>query len=188
MKNKYTILLLLIISFNINDSLLGQEFNFETSTINILDEGNIIVAQDGSIFFKKKNLRIKAQNFKYNKYKQTLTILKGVAKFSKNNLSIYADEFYYDEATSFLKAIGNVEIKDGLNKLSIHSENVFYDINKEIINSEFPTVIKNYLNNKIQIKSFIYMVSDNLIKLDSVNIVDNDKNIYNLDKAFLNLN
>ena len=188
MKNKYTILLLLIISFNINDSLLGQEFNFETSTINILDEGNIIVAQDGSIFFKKKNLRIKAQNFKYNKYKQTLTILKGVAKFSKNNLSIYADEFYYDEATSFLKAIGNVEIKDELNKLSIHSENVFYDINKEIINSEFPTVIKNYLNNKIQIKSFIYMVSDNLIKLDSVNIVDNDKNIYNLDKAFLNLN
>ena len=188
MKNKYLILLLLLISFNTSNVLLGQEFNFETSTINILDEGNIIVAQDGSIFFKKKNLRIKAQNFKYNKNKQTLIILKGVAEFSKNNLSIYADEFYYDEVTSFLKAIGNVKIIDGLNKVSINSENIFYDINKEIIKSEFPTVINNYLNNKIQIKSFIYMVSDNLIKLNSVNIVDNDKNIYNLDKAFLNLN
>ena len=188
MKNKYIILLLLLISFNINNSLFGQEFNFETSTINILDEGDIIVAQNGSIFFKKKNLRIKAQNFEYNKSKQTLTILKGVAEFSKNNLLIYADELYYDEVTSFLKAIGNVEIKEGLNKVSINSENIFYDINKEIIKSEFPSVINNYLNNKIQIKSFIYMISDDLIKLNHVNIVDNDKNIYNLDKAFLNLN
>jgi LPS-assembly protein len=188
MKNKYIILFLLLISFNINNSLFGQEFNFETSTINILNKGNIIIAQNGSIFFKKKNLRIKAQNFKYNKNKQTLTILKGIAEFSKNNLSIYADEFYYDEVTSFLRAKGNVKIKDGLNNVSIHSENIFYDINKEIIKSEFPTVINNYLNSKIQIKSFIYMVNDNLIKLNSVNIVDNDKNIYNLDKAFLNLN
>jgi len=188
MKNKYIILLLLLMSFNINNSLFGQEFNFETSTINILDEGDTIVAQNGSIFFKKKNLRIKAQNFEYNKSKQTLTILKGVAEFSKNNLLIYADELYYDEVTSFLKAIGNVEIKEGLNKVSINSENIFYDINKEIIKSEFPSVINNYLNNKIQIKSFIYMISDDLIKLNHVNIVDNDKNIYSLDKAFLNLN
>ena len=188
MKNKYIILFLLLISFNINNSLFGQEFSFETSTINILNKGNIIVAQNGSIFFKKKKLRIKAQNFKYNKNKQTLTILKGIAEFSKNNLSIYADEFYYDEVTSFLKAIGNVEIKDGLNKININSENIFYDINKEIIKSEFPTVINNYLNNKIQIKSFIYTVNDNLIKLNSVNIVDNDKNVYNLDNAFINLN
>ena len=107
---------------------------------------------------------------------------------SKNNLLIYADELYYDEVTSFLKAIGNVEIKEGLNKVSINSENIFYDINKEIIKSEFPSVINNYLNNKIQIKSFIYMISDDLIKLNHVNIVDYDKNIYNLDKAFLNLN
>ena len=188
MKNKYLILLLLLISFNTSNLVFGQEFNFETSTINILNKGNIIDAQNGSIFFKKKNLRIKAQNFKYNKNKRTLTILKGMAEFSKNNLSIYADEFYYDEATSFLKAIGSVKIKDGLNKININSENIFYDINKEIIRSEFPTVINNYLNNKIQIKSFIYKVSDNLIKLNNVNIVDNDKNIYNLDKAFLNLN
>ena len=54
MKNKYIILLLLLMSFNINNSLFGQEFNFETSTINILDEGDTIVAQNGSIFFKKK--------------------------------------------------------------------------------------------------------------------------------------
>ena len=188
MKNRYIIIILLLISLNINNSLFGQEFNFETSIIDISNKGNIITAQNGSIFFKKKNLRIKAENFEYNKNKQTLIILKGVAEFSKNNLSIYADEFYYDEATSFLKAIGNVVIKDGLNEVSINSKNIFYDINKEIIKSEFPTVINGYLNNKIQIKSFIYMVSDNLIKLNNVNIADNDKNIYNLDKAFLNLN
>ena len=54
MKNKYLILLLLLISFNTSNLVFGQEFNFETSTINILNKGNIIDAQNGSIFFKLK--------------------------------------------------------------------------------------------------------------------------------------
>ena len=56
MKNSYTIILLLLISFNINSLLLAQDFNFETSTIDISEEENTITAKNGSIFFPEKKI------------------------------------------------------------------------------------------------------------------------------------
>ena len=42
-------MLLLLISFNTSNLVFGQEFNFETSTIDILNKGNIIDAQNYGI-------------------------------------------------------------------------------------------------------------------------------------------
>ena len=187
MKNNQIIIFILLISFNINNLLLAQEFRFETSTIKILDEGNTLIAQEGAIFFKEKNLRIEAKNFEYNKNQKNLTISKGAATFTKKNLVILADQFYYNEATSLLKAFGNVAIKDTSRKISIKSKNIFYDIAKEIIKSDDPTVIKDNLDNTIEVESFIFNVDDNLIKLSNVNMIDREKNFYNIDRAFLNL-
>ena len=187
MKNNQIIIFILLISFNINSLLLAQEFIFETSTIKILDKGNTLIAHKGAIFFKEKNLKIVGQNFEYNKNQQNLTISKGAATFTKKNLVILADKFYYNEATSLLKAFGNVVINDTSRKISIKSENIFYDIAKEIIKSDDPTVIKDNLDNTIEVESFIFKVNDNLIKLSNVSMIDQEKNFYNIDRAFLNL-
>ena len=56
MKNKFKLfLLILLINLNLNNLLFAEEFEFETSTINILNNGNTIVAEDGKVFFKEKN-------------------------------------------------------------------------------------------------------------------------------------
>ena len=66
MKNKFILILFfLLISFN--NLLFAQEFIFETSKINVLDDGNTIIAEKGSAIFPKKNLKINANRFNYNK-------------------------------------------------------------------------------------------------------------------------
>ena len=186
MKNSYTIILLLLISFNINSLLLAQDFNFETSTIDISEEENTITAKNGSIFFPEKKIRINAQNFKYDKDQLTLFIKNGVANFTEKKILIYADKLYYNENTSILKAIGNVEIKDDDRNINIKTENIFYDILKEIIQSEFPTIIKNYSNNRIKVENFIYTLNDGLLKMNNIDMIDGDKNSYRLNTGFLN--
>ena len=186
MKNNYTIILLLLISFSINSLLLAQDFNFETSTIDISEEENTITAKNGSIFFPEKKIRIDAQNFRYDKDQLKLFITNGVANFTEKKILIYADKLYYNENTSILKAIGNVEIKDADRSINIKTENIFYDILKEIIQSEFPTIIKNYSNNQIKVENFIYTLNDGLLKMNNINMVDGDKNSYSLNTGFLN--
>jgi LPS-assembly protein len=187
MKNKYLIVLFLLVVFNFNKPSFSQEFKFETSTIKISNDGNTITTQKGSVVFPKKNLRINGQSFKYYKDRLVLIITDGIAKFTKKKIKIYGDEFLYNEATSILKATGNVRVNATEKNIDIKSKNIVFDTSKGIIQSEFPTIITDYLNNQISVESFVYTISDDLIKISNIEIVDSDKNFYTLDKAFLNL-
>ena len=172
MKNKSFIVFILLLVLYFNEKSLAQEFKFETSEINISEKGNIILANEGYVFFPKKKLRINAQNFKYDKKKLTLSIKKGVAEFTENKIKIYADELYYDENKSILKATGDVQINDVINDINIKTDEVYYNIPKEIIQSELTTVIKSYPNNQIKVEGFIYTLKDKLIKMKNIEMID----------------
>ena len=188
MKNKSFIVFILLLVLYFNEKSLAQEFKFETSEINISEKGNIILANEGYVFFPKKKLRINAQNFKYDKKKLTLSIKKGVAEFTENKIKIYADELYYDENKSILKATGDVQINDVINDINIKTDEVYYNIPKEIIQSELTTVIKSYPNNQIKVEGFIYTLKDKLIKMKNIEMIDGDNNLFKLEKSFLNIN
>ena len=188
MKNKSFIVFILLLVLYFNEKSLAQEFKFETSEINISEKGNIILANEGYVFFPKKKLRINAQNFKYDKKKLTLSIKKGVAEFTENKIKIYADELYYDENKSILKATGDVQINDVINDVNIKTDEVYYNIPKEIIQSELTTVIKSYPNNQIKVEGFIYTLKDKLIKMKNIEMIDGDNNLFKLEKSFLNIN
>ena len=64
MKNNFFIYFFLILFFNYNT--FAEEFNFQTSEIKILDEGNFIEAINGKAISADKNIEVESLKFEYN--------------------------------------------------------------------------------------------------------------------------
>ena len=105
MKNKFlSILLFLLVSkmlfFGVNSA---EQFNFDVTEIEILQNGDVI-----------KGLK------------------KGTVK-TNDGIIITAEKFVYEKLLNFLNAKGNVEIEDKNINLKIYSENIIYNKDKELI-------------------------------------------------------
>ena len=61
MKNNFFIYFFLILFFNYNT--FAEEFNFQTSEIKILDEGNFIEAINGKAISADKNIEVESLKF-----------------------------------------------------------------------------------------------------------------------------
>ena len=105
MRNK--LLITFIISFLfvfINfKAFSDQQFNFEVTEIEILEEGNL---------------------FKGNKRGKII---------SDNGILIKADNFIYNKSKNILKANGKVIIEDEINKYQIFSDEIKYFKNQDLI-------------------------------------------------------
>jgi len=133
MKNKYLILLFctfLCITSNIN----ANEITFDSDVINILDNGNKIVAS------------------------------KGIARSADANIEIEADLFNYNKNLSLLVATGNVVVKELTNNILLKSNQIFYNIKNKKIESKVNSEIEDELGNLFLSKNFIFTLNDNLIK------------------------
>ena len=110
MKNKYKFYLFLAFFYlNIFSNLNANEFNFQTSEINITDNGNIINASNGEATSVSGDIKITAEKFNYNKYKSILNASsKATATLIPQNIKIKAENIQYNENTSVFNAKGNV--------------------------------------------------------------------------------
>ena len=79
MKNKTLIFLLFFLSFHGN--VLSENFIFETNEINILDNGNILNAKNGTATSKINNIFIEAKEFHYNKLTLNLDTISKYVSF-----------------------------------------------------------------------------------------------------------
>ena len=144
MKNK-TLFFALVFLLLSNTKIFAENFTFEAVEIQISGDGNIIKAADGTAFSKVDDIEIKAEKFEYNKKNLTLGATNGLAKISNKNIQIKANKFLYDENLSELTAIGNVELRDIVNKLLIKSEKIFFNSKVGIVkfdNAELTDVEK----------------------------------------------
>ena len=104
MKNKIFKFAFIIIFLIIPVSSNSQEqFNFDITQIDILQNGNKFVGTK----------------------RGTIT--------SNNGIEINADEFEYDKKLNVLKARGNVQIVDEINNYEIFSQNIIYEKNNDFI-------------------------------------------------------
>ncbi len=165
----------------------ANEFLFNTNEINILDNGNIINATDGVAKSIKDNIEIEAEKFEYIKNLSILNTSKGTVKSIQDSLEIKADKFQYNASQSTIVAIGNVEIKNLKNKLIIQSEKIFYDSKNNFIESNTDSIFENQIGNIFKSESFFYNFAESILKVTNVEIKDNENNIFNLNKAFINL-
>ena len=105
MKNKF-IILFLILTFNLSslNFTVAQEFNFNTTELQILENGKILKAING--------VEINTKN---------------------NEIVIRADNFEYNKLTTLLRAKGNVRLIDKIANIIIETNEIFYLKNKEEI-------------------------------------------------------
>ena len=155
MKNKIKIisLLFLFLIFNFKNLYGSEDFNFNITEIEILNEGNLF-----------KGLK------------------RGTAT-TKEGLEITADEFEYDKILNVLNAKGKVEIKDNLKDYIIFAEEITYLKNQEkiftsgktkaLINSKYNFLTKDivFLRDKMKLSSS-----------KKTEIIDDEFTSYKLDK------
>ena len=102
----------LIIFLIICKSSLADQFLFETSKIDILEEGNLIIAEEGQAKSIDENLIIDAKKFEYIKDQKIMKAFDGIAYFKSSNLKIKFGEIISNQLTQITTAKDNVEIVD----------------------------------------------------------------------------
>ena len=187
MKSK-VLLIALVFLLLINTIIFAENFIIEASEIQISGDGNIIQATDGIALSKVDNLEIKAKKFEYNKKNLTLNATNGLAIVSNKNIQIKANKFIYNEDISKLTAIGNVEVRDIVNKLLIKSEKIFFDSKSKNMESKTSSSIEDQNGNLFSTDMFFYSSKDGVVKFDNAKLIDIEKNITTIKKAYLNLN
>ena len=107
MRNKINICLIIIIIFSFIVPVKGDEqFNFDVTQIEIIDNGNRFIGKN-----------------------------KGVIT-TNNGVIIKANEFEYNKKLNVLNASGNVEVHDEVNDYLIFSKNITYNKDKELITTK----------------------------------------------------
>ena len=189
MKNKFIInLFLTLLCLLYTNSLSAGELTFNTTTIEISDNGNIINATEGIVKSIEDNIEIEAHKFKYNKNLSILYTTDGIAKSIENNIEIKANNFEYNKNLSILNAFGDVKIRDLKKNILLKSENIFYNLKNQNIESDTDSTIDDNLGNFISMKNFSYKIDDGLIKVNNVKLIDIKKNVIQSKKAYINLN
>ena len=189
MKNKYKFYLFLAFFYlNIFSNLNANEFNFQTSEINITDNGNIINASNGEATSVSGDIKITAEKFNYNKYKSILNASsKATATLIPQNIKIKAENIQYNENTSVFNAKGNVRLKDLTKNILIETQNIFFDTKSKIIKSNTKTIIKDNFGNSFLTETFSFNQINGLVKVTNAQLTDLEKNIYYLSKGFIDL-
>ena len=188
MKNK-KLILLLCLSLSMVGILSAEEITFEAGEIDVLEKGNIIKTSKGTAHSFDDGVKIDANRFYYNK---ELLILKAtdntVTSILKKKIIINADNITYNKGLSTLDAFGDVMINDFANNISLKSTAIFFDIKNQKIESKSTVLIKDNFGNLITSEGFIFTLSDKIIKLNDLKLTDIQKNIYQIDTAFMNIN
>ena len=105
MKNNFFLIILIFLSYfySITTSNSSEQFNFNVTEINILENGNkFIGTKRGKIT-------------------------------TDNGIIMNSDNFEYDKLSNILNANGNVIIQDKTNNITLYSENITYYRNDETI-------------------------------------------------------
>ena len=188
MKNNLKKIFLIIITFLLFKNIVfANEFSFNAENLDIIDNGNIIEAKDGTANKKSGQIKIDAKKFQYNKNLGILIAYDGDTYLIEKDIKIKADKFIYDENTSILNAIGNVQIKDLNKDIKVNSEKIIYDDINQLIKSTTSSTVHDNLGNIITTSSFVYTLNDSLIKINKAKVVGADRDVLLIEKAYINL-
>ena len=185
MRNKFLIFLIFFIFFV--KTTFASEFKFQTSEINVLENGNLINAKNGKAISKDKDLEITALDFKYFKNRKVLEVLEGEVRIKSKNLIIKFDTMKFDEVRSIYTVKNNILINDLDRELIIKTKEASYDNINKILQSPTNSIIKDNQNNILDTESFVYDIRESILKIRNANLKDADNNDYNIDSAFINI-
>ncbi len=167
-------------------SSFADQFLFETSKIEILEEGNLIIAEEGKVKSINEDIIIDAKKFEYLKDKKIMKAFDGIAYFKSNNLKIKFGEIISNQLTQITTAKTNVEIFDLVEELSIQTELVNLNKKENFLESPTASIIKDKINNVLKTSNFNYNLNNHILKLQNAELKDVNNNKFNIEIAFLN--
>ena len=186
MKNKIR---LSIIFFSINLFLIElsnaqDQFNFNVSEIEILDNGNKVVGSNRGEIATSEGIIIEADNFVYEKIDNVLNAQgKVIIKDTINNHKIYSDNITYEKNIEKIFSQGKTKSEIS-SRFILESNDVSYLIDKKILSSNNNTsIIDNNEQTYIELKKFSFSIDDKLLKGERV-LVNLSYNLPQNDKLF----
>ncbi len=190
MKNKICnlILIFLLNIIILSESSFAKEVKFKAKEIITYEEGNIIVGQKNTEVKIENELEIFANKFTYNKKKE-FVIAEGdvLVKDLLNDIQIKSNKITFDKIKNefFSSEKTFFDIKE---KYKIFSEDVFFNLDKNIIFSEKKTDVKDNQANDIKLSSFKYFHNNEILKGENIKLLDNKQNKYFLNSGMFKLN
>ena len=187
MKNN-KIIFITILLFFINISSFGEEFSFKSTEINVLEKGNLIIADKGVKIETQDNLIIEGERSEYNKKKQILKILGNVKVHDKiNNIIISSDNVNYLKNKELIFSVGKT-VAEIENRYFVDSIDLNFDRNAMEIYSKKKTSVKDTKGYYFSLDDFNFDIKKKFLKGKNVFLKDISNNEYSLKTISLNLN
>ena len=95
MKNSFFKIFLIFIFINTHS--LANEFRFETDKIDIIENGQTIIASGGKVISSDNNIEVEALKFNYKKKLDLLESFNGTAFVNSDNIKIDFEEIKIDQ-------------------------------------------------------------------------------------------
>ncbi len=185
MKNKFLITLIFCFNFFlIGFSYAIDQFSFDVTEIEILENGNKIIGSNRGEISTSDGILIEADNFIYRKIENVLKANGNVIMNDTiNNYKIYSDNITYEKKGEriFSKGKTKSEIKS---RFIIDSVDIIFLRDKKILSSDKNTsILDNDEQTFIELKEFSFSIDDKLLKGKKV-LVNLDFNLPQNDKFF----
>jgi LPS-assembly protein len=188
MKNKIvSFFLIIVFVVSYNNQVNSNEFTFESKSIEIKNNGNIVEAKNGVKIISNNKIEITADESFYDKLTLKL-LLKGNIELidTERGLKILSEEAIYDKSSEKFLSKGDVTAYFA-NNYTLRTKNLEYSKKDKIIQSKFKTTLIDKFENKIITTNFTYSDIDKIFRSDNTEMTDENKNSYFFKKSIFSL-
>ena len=189
MKNKiiYKTLILLLISF-LDYVSAESEFVFESSTIELIEDENLIIAKGNVKINSTNEINIFADESKYFKLTKELFLLGNVKIIDKErNIIIESDKIKYDKKVELIQSFKETVIRIN-DEYEINTYDLNYLRSEKILRSNEITTLNDNFQNKVVANDFVYFVDSKKFKSNNTKLIDKNLNEYNSNILLIDLN
>tara|TARA_B100000963_G_scaffold69278_1_gene57684 strand:+ start:2103 stop:4463 length:2361 start_codon:yes stop_codon:yes gene_type:complete len=188
MKNNFLIIFIIFCQIILVNNVFAKEIEFDATDIEITDNQNLTIANNGTATIKDDKIIIEGEKIKYFRDKSLIIVNQGKITKIDQNLEINSKIIEYYIERGRINFSNDVRIQDRFNNLNIYSDNISYNILNQIILGDGNSKIIDEFENTYTLAKFEYSIRDKVIKLLNTKVIDKDKNTFNLEIAYLDLN
>ena len=187
MKNSFLIIFIIFYQILFFNKVVAKEIQFDASDIEISNDQNLTIANNGIAIIKDDGLVIEGAKIKYFKDKLLIVVDEGeISKIDKTlKINSNSIEYYIDDGK--INFSNKVKINDYVNNLIIKTKNIKYDIINQLIIGQENTEILDEFDNIYKVNEFEYSFKDKIIKLKNAKVIDKNENTFDTELAFLDL-
>ena len=182
MKNK---IFIIFITFFLNPLLNAENLVIEAKNISLDKNKETSIFEKEVVVKTDDNKIIKSDYAEYIKKNNYLLLKGNVIALDQKNNRIEAEKAEYDGNLKLFKTIGITKILTS-EGYKIEGENIVANNKERIINSNRETTITDKDLNKIYLKSFKYLIEENIFKsIGLIEIKDNMGNSYEFSQLYI---